>query len=171
MTESEMSALVIILSPLLYLLSPPIWMLWPPNWKRYKVGGTRMDSVDGYRITFLPGSKGMRPFLPHNIRITKSWFSWNIEIYGFDAGDYRLAALMLWQDRHPGESWPHPLTIIRWACEDCLWTIDQNPGKPPDLFKMKSTFGRDLVTLETINECAPNYVHVPKAVFRFNDDY
>ena len=167
-------AWVINLTPLIFLLSPPWYMWWPPNWKRYKVGGTRMDDIDGYRITFLPATKGMRPFLPKNIRITKSWFSWNIEIYGIPYDGDRMNAVHLRKDRHPGESWPHPLTIMRWMCEENLRSMDLNPDSPlyyTSLSWLKCVFGQDLVTLETINEYVPNYVHVPKFVFKLNDDY
>lgn len=164
-----------ILTLPIFLLSPPIWMWWPPNWKRYRLSGTRMDDVDGYRITFLPATKGMRPFLPKSIRITKSWFSWKIEIYGTGSYDTeRNSAVSIWKDRHPGESWPHPLTIMRWVCEENLRSMDENPERPllyTSLPYLKEVFGQDLVTLETINEYAPNYVHVRKFVFKLNDDY
>ena len=133
-----------------------------------------MDDVNGYRITFLPATKGMCPFLPKNIRITKSWFQWQIEIYGPGSLDERMSAVHLRKDRHPGEAWPHPLTIMRWMCFENLRSMDENPKNPlsyTSLPYLKKVFGQDLVTLEAINEYVPNYVHVPKFVFKLNDDY
>jgi hypothetical protein len=145
---------------LLLFLLPPYWSLWPWNGGRYKLRATRAEGINGCRIIFLPKAKDIGPFIPDNIQITKTWFSWNIFIWG----DPRCRCFRMTKDRLPGEPWPDPKTIMQWACQHAIdWN---NP------YALQTPLGHTVATMEKIQEYVPGYVRpTPKPFSCFPEDF